>query len=340
MAGKSVGGFFSIGSGKLVDFVGHQDPLTHDVMYAWEPVGGARNVGLTARIWGTVTAAYHLPTGEQWFYVDDGSEVRSDLGDMGVLVYGDADVKQGQFVSVIGLVSVDQSFDSWYRLVRTIETSSAADVQVIRQAPVPERPFSDEFDNVLKPGWSIIPTPGTDPTHVPPTGSISLTLEPGWLALTAPASTASGATYSPMVVQLLQGDWTLDMKVRCAEPGPSSYGYVNVFLTGGPYVNPWQCGECGLYFARGAGQAIVSAGWYLFYNGPASGDVCYLRVRKNGSILLTSYSFDGVTYSIEKGGKVAGACLALCSEVYRNSSNQDTDAYTAYVDYVRFSAPE
>ena len=328
MAGKSVGGFSSVGSAALMDLVGREeDPITHAVSYNWQLVGGASNVGLTAKIWGTVTAIYHLPTGEQWFYVDDGSEVDSDLGDMGVLVYSDADVEYGEFVSVVGVVRVDQSFDSESRLVRTIETSSAADVRVIKDAPLPGRPFSDEFSlPTLKSTWAMFPG----------AGSVSVTSEPGWLALTTPLSTAAGSTYSPYMVQVAQGDWTLDVRVRCPEVQLGDQGYLDIFVSPVLPIDPW----FRVSFVRYGRQAAILVGGpsqFIYY--PA-GDICYLRLRQSGSILYVTYSPDGGSYALEMPFPAAGRYVALCSELYHPAPVQIGQAYTAYVDYVRFTLPE
>ena len=326
MAGKSVGGAYAIGSAKLMNFVGYEeDPRTHAISYDWKPVCGAPNVGLTAKIWGKVTAAYHLPTGERWFYVDDGSDVDSDLGDVGVLVYSDANVTDGQFVSVVGTVSVDQSFDSWYRLVRTIETSSAADVQVLKEAPVPEHPFSDEFDSpTLKPGWKVFPGQG----------NVSLTQEPGWLALTA-ESTTDGGGISPFVVQIAQDDWALDAKVRCPAPA-DSYSEIDIVLSSVPDTLDSEVG-----FWRALGEAGVYAGKWMhgstLYHGPDMGDTCYLRVRQSGGTYFASYSFDGSAYSAETPFTGGIGYVSLC---YHFLGQGPAASYTGYVDYIRRSASQ
>ena len=71
--------------------------------YDWLPTSGANNTGLLVN-WGTVQVALPIAgNGASWLYVDDGSRVVSDLGDVGVLVYSDADVSRGDFVSIQGI---------------------------------------------------------------------------------------------------------------------------------------------------------------------------------------------------------------------------------------------
>lgn len=112
----------------------------------WRPAAGLTNTGLLVKTWGTVEAAYSsATTGAKWFYINDGSNSISDYGDIGILVYSDADVHPGQFVCVTGISSAEPSLDSPDRLVRVIRTRTVDDVQVLREPENVYR-FSDEFD--------------------------------------------------------------------------------------------------------------------------------------------------------------------------------------------------
>lgn len=129
--GRWVGGFDQLGGVSLQDYVTHKLP-GGGMERLWQATGGASNTGMLVKTWGTVNAVYYSPTtNAHWFYLDDGSGVVSDYGDEGIIVYSDADVGQGDFVTVTGVSSTEVSFDSSARLVRSIRPRSADDVAVL-----------------------------------------------------------------------------------------------------------------------------------------------------------------------------------------------------------------
>ena len=143
--------------------------------YSWNPVCGPTNTGLLVKTWGTVKALYQSLDGTRWLYVDDGSSVVTDFGDVGVLVYSDAEVNRGDFVSVQGISSCEPSLEEPGRLIRVIRTRDPADIVVLK-AREPSQPFSDEFDKpTLDQRWGAVAGDG----------SVSTSAEPGWLAITA-----------------------------------------------------------------------------------------------------------------------------------------------------------
>ncbi|MCL4499222.1 MAG: hypothetical protein M1335_03135 [Chloroflexi bacterium] len=143
---------------------------------AWVPRVGADTTGVLVRIWGKVRATYYSPiTDAHWFYVDDGFGASSDGGDNGVLVYGAGDAKEGDYVAVNGISSIEPSYDDVDKLVRVIRMRDAGDAQVLKPAAQPEHPFSDEFNGpTLDPRWVI---------YWGHQEQLSLTVAPGWLTL-------------------------------------------------------------------------------------------------------------------------------------------------------------
>lgn len=128
--GGWVGGFNQSGGASLQNYVRFKLP-TGGTEMRWQATGGASNTGMLIKTWGTVNAVYYSPTTDaHWFYIDDGSGAVSDYGDTGIIVYSDADVAQGDFVTVTGVSSVEVSFDSSARLVRSIRPRTVDDVAV------------------------------------------------------------------------------------------------------------------------------------------------------------------------------------------------------------------
>ncbi len=102
----------------------------------WLPACGGPNTGLLVTTWGIVRSVYHSPTtGASWFYVDDGSRAVSDLGDIGVLVYSEAEPARGSFVSVTGISSTEPSIEDPTRLVRVIRIRGPEDIRTISSIP-------------------------------------------------------------------------------------------------------------------------------------------------------------------------------------------------------------
>ena len=124
-----LGGFYQAGTAALQDFVAYRIP-DDGTGRRWQAAAGASTIGLLATTWGRVNAVYYSPiTNAHWFYIDDGSGVVSDCGDLGVIVYSGADVHQGDCVTVTGVSSIELSFDDATRLVRSIRPRSGGDVR-------------------------------------------------------------------------------------------------------------------------------------------------------------------------------------------------------------------
>ena len=178
--------------------------------YLWKSTGGANNTGLLIKTTGKVTAVYSTPAtasapAGKWFYIDDGSDIVSDLGDIGVLVISDAEVKIGDFVSVTGVSTIDQALDTPQRMVRTIITPNATSVKILKR-PEPKYPMSDEFDgSVLNPMWM---------PYVAPNSSISLTDNPGTLTMSVQPIQDPLSQFSVMLMLPSPGDWDMELKMH------------------------------------------------------------------------------------------------------------------------------
>ncbi len=85
---------------------------------------GLYNVGLRVKVWGRVT---HAESG--FFYLDDGSNVPTDPGRMGVKVYGTA--AEDIYVEVTGISGTETSGDKIIRVIRS------TDIQPIGDDPPP-----------------------------------------------------------------------------------------------------------------------------------------------------------------------------------------------------------
>jgi hypothetical protein len=313
--------------------------------YEWVPAGGAADIGLLARTWGIVRSVYHSPTnGARWFYLDDGFGAVSDLGDKGVIVYSDADVKQRDVVSVTGISSLELSFDSAERLTRVARTRADDDVMVEKPAAQPEHPFSDEFNGPdLNPGWAFY----WDKTMP---ASVSLTQEPGSAAITV--QTAKASPYErPQLTQYAPGGWVCDIKVRCAfVQAPMVNQSIGVRLAATPavpYVSMEQYSASFKYLLT-AGEQWNTDHWeqmvvYDAHTIPMQGDTCYFRIRRAGAVHATLYccvSFDGATYNDEASvGEDSGMQFLTIVPLAGDSSGAGTP-FTAFIDYIRFTPVE
>lgn len=324
---KSVGGAAPQPYPSILDYI-----KKGDAPGAWVRAVGAGNTGLLVTTWGIVRVCYRDPSsGTRWFYVDDGTQAVSDLGDIGVLVYSSKELTEGDFVTVTGISSVEPSLDDPTRLIRVIRTRSADDVQV-RQPSVPGRPISDEFVSpVLSKWWKAAPMSTT-----PDTGGYSLTNEPGQLMIWTNGNYLSGM----QVVQLAGGEWDMETKVRLNRvPGSQVVQIFDLGLAVGlPGTRAMPIGVelaqimCGSS-SSGSYDRIRLAGWTEPV--PFTDDICYLRVRRRTAQTYVSYSTDGVAYSAESESESSSQAPALALQV-RNSS-MEAAFFSVCVDYVRFT---
>lgn len=318
--------------------------------WRWVRMAGASNTGLLVTTWGTVKAIYKSPsTGTRWLYVDDGSATVSDLGDKGVLVYTTAEVSQGDFMSVTGISSVEPSFDDPSRLVRVIRTRGPEDVSVLRPRPVPERPFSDEFDKPkLDTCWAVAADTATG-------GSYSLTEEPGWLTLVAATTRVSWPEtvyYRTQAIQLAEGDWDLEVKVRLfhTEGEEVGQGFGMLLTVTVPYRwqrYPYPPEEpvllAGAYYSHIGGSEPpyrwARAGLYPIHCGqdnvvPRDTDTCFFRVSKRGKTIHAYYSPDGLDYSVEGTSTTNQDYRFFVAYVYTSGIMAP---FAAAIDYIRFT---
>ena len=200
MSNRNIGGAPWLSSTWIQDF--HLKPTM-----GWTMAGGASNVGLLVTTCGTVKSTCQNSTdATKWLYIDDGSEIVTDWGEMGVLVYTDAEVQMGDKVSVTGVSSTEPSIEDPTRLVRVVRMRDAADVQVLARVENHwEYPFSDEFDSpTADPRWLLIPG----------TGSIEVDGTQGCLKLTYIPPLPNQTAIMPKAIQFAPGDWVMDMCVQ------------------------------------------------------------------------------------------------------------------------------
>ncbi|MBI2843525.1 MAG: hypothetical protein HYX78_09005 [Armatimonadetes bacterium] len=105
--------------------------MTNTVLGAPLTGPGMSNVGLLAKITGKVTSIVNSYT----FYIDDGSSVTADGGNLGVKVVANenATVNEGDYVSVVGVVSVGLDGSQAYPVLRTTGSTRV----VVLQAATP-----------------------------------------------------------------------------------------------------------------------------------------------------------------------------------------------------------
>ena len=343
MQNKWVGGA-SVGSAKIEDF--------RQQFGAWVTTGGASNTGLLVKTWGTVTSAYHsAETGARWFYIDDGFGAVSDLGDIGILVYSNADVKLGQFVTVTGVSSVEPSLDEPTRLIRVIRTRTPEDVQVERE-PDPAYPFSDEFDlPVMDNRWATAPKVDAGGQSLPAAGTISLASNPGWLTLSFIEDPEHYKAHSEDVIQPMDGDWDLDAKMRMESDLPEGlYQGIVLVLRREPRGRLLQTEVPGIVLAGlvwlGPEQTESMLLTYVADAIPESdgvtfeGNTRYFKLRKRGDTLYGSASDDGADYCDEFTTNCASRrFLAIYAFSLTNDGSYHVMPMTGLMDYIRFSPP-
>ena len=286
-----LGGSCQVGGASLQDYIAFKIPLD-GTGRRWDTVGGAPNTGVLVTTWGTINAVYESPiTGAHWFYIDDGSGVVSDYGDKGIIVYSDADVRQGDFVTVTGVSSTEVSFDSTSRLARSIRPRTADDVHVlVASVSLPVCPFSDEFDQpTLDDRWILLR--GNAP--------LSLTSNPGWLEMPADAT----QKYSCCILQGITGNSDLYVRVRPRFDSVSSAVAVALTLGMKDDMRWPPSGGVGVSYLATVARAAPGAGVGVIFGDQSGvilgGDTAYLKARLRGSTAYVSASADGVTYSPE-----------------------------------------
>lgn len=307
MPNKCVAGAAALGSARVMDFIAQCDRVTQQTVWNWEYTAGTNNTGLQTRIWGTVTAVYSNPvTGARWFYVDDGSRCVSDFGDVGVLVYSDLEVQEGQFVKLTGVADVEPSMDSPDRLVRIL--------RCVPETEYPEYPFSDEFNGpVLDPRWNNRWAYST----------ASLDVAPGWLALT-PRFMASAAMSQEAV-----GNWDAEFRVRVApaEEQAAYSGTVGLFRDPTAYASS----ALAAVTVQQSGRAVWALGNNVA-NSEAGDGSCWFRVRRRFPDIGVNFSWDGVNWlSSEYVQQVPEACVLVIG------ARSDSSGTTAYFDYFRIT---
>ena len=288
--------------------------------------------GLLVTTWGKVTAVCYSPaSGAHWFHIDDGSQVRCDYGDSGVVVYSDSDVIEGDYVRVTGISSVETALDDTTKLVRVIRTRSSEDVSCLQ--PAGDRfglPFSDEFDSpTLDPRWFL---------QLGKPSYASLTANPGSLTL-MPDPTSNTTVLSPFLLQCAPGNWDMEMKVTPQFNAPSgAYCSVGVVMNSGPFVR-----MSGTTTSTGRGAVLIGSVYdtphtakiTLFDNSYflLPGDTYWIRMRMRRPTLYVSVSADGVNYCPEASDSIPYEYVA-----FRSYSLHNTMAtFQPLIDYIRFT---
>lgn len=287
---------------------------------SWSGAGGANNTGLLVKTCGTVVSTYYsVVTNARWFVIDDDSKTVADLGDTGVLVFSDAAVQQGDFVSVTGISSVTPANDGPARRIRVVRTRNVDDVQVLKAAQKPEMPFSDEFDGVkLDTRWACMGT----------TGSVSLD-GGGWLVV----STAS-KYQEPVLMQCAPGAWDLDVKLTASFTIMGCYSYPDLFLEliRSPddmrKKDPGPTLACFYRTSEGT-KAYVDPSSPIVI---AADDVCYLHFERRAGNVTARLSLNG------------GVCLSEATivadsyyDVFAIGEHSNIGTVTAEFDYLRFT---
>lgn len=320
MRNNWLGGRNSAGDASLQDYVAYKIP-GDGTGREWRTTGGASNIGLLVKTTGIVNGVYHSPINDaHWFYVDDGSGVVSDCGDKGIIVYSDADLRDGNLITVTGISSIEASYDDPTRLVRSIRPRSSEDVRLLQEVvPKSGYPFSDEFDTTpMDFRWL-----GTyDPAQY------SLTSNPGWLTMTGPCDLWTKAP----------GNWDMEVKMRLwfATDGRAPKAqYIGIGMSD-------SSSESGRVWAA----RVTSDGWLttsLYLAEQSLGRVpvdpsrsIWFKVKARLDQVWVSYSMDGVTYStdypFDRGGRSYLQFHAGPSDLAVPVANQ-----RMLIDYVRFS---
>ena len=323
MANKWVGGANIGADTSILDYKKACVPPGTIPEYFWTQAGGANNTGLLIKAFGKVTAVYSTPATTSaptynWFFIDDGSGVVSDLGDTGVLVMSDAEVNVGDYVSVTGVSTVDQAFETPLRVVRAIITPNASSVKILKK-PEPKFPMSDEFDGpVLNPMWITCFASGS---------SISLIDNPGMLTMNV--HTTQESHFCVALMLPVPGDWDMEMKIH------PIFTFIEQQIEFQLY-NPHKIGLEQDY------QSLVSLIPTCDNNiGIANTTVCfpkespiYVSFKKRGSSVDVTVTDGTTSYSPSINPIICippGNCLRI------NGIGYNTSSFTATIDYVRFT---
>lgn len=327
--------------------------------WVWNRASGLNNTGLLIKTWGTVTATYYSPVNDaHWFFVDDGSKVTGDNDDTGVLVFSDADVSAGNFVTVTGNSSVECDTSDSTRLIRSIRSRSIEDVSIVSKVK-PTRPFSDEFDkDKLDSRWAIVTAINSNNIYASSTDRISLTAEPGWVALSIPQINNSYIVNSYHLAQPVLGNWDAELKLKLCSYTiiPAVQGMI-VYLTDDPssYVyysmNQTQNGNnmVHIYTTTDDATANTIHCWTGSDNRVLSGDTAWFKLSKRDSTLYINWSQDGINYSdyVEGEGTISHEFAVeqatgkyLVISIYSTSIRGICYPVTGYCDYIRFTQVE
>lgn len=304
----------------------------------WVTPVGLNNTGLLVTTWGRVVSTDYSPTnGLRWFHLDDGSGMLSDLGDRGVIVYSDADVKRGQLVSVTGISAVEAGIDDPTHLIRVLRPRSVVDVQAYDD-PVVEIPnaFSDEFNgSELDKRWDVLTQFLESQTTYPPyiNADVSLSVNPGWLTISVPGELTHKNVFSPRIVQLAEGDWHLDVRLRLDNVPEQG---VNQGI--GVVLRPYPTSSSGATLAFiGSGTGTTP---YAFSLSPHSltwgGNVWRFTITKRGDS-LTSAMTDEASGKFAVGSIEAKGCKWLTIGAYSMTMETTNNPVTGCVDYIRFT---
>jgi len=333
MTNRDVGGASKWSPMWIWDFRSQRLPDGHSWIWqlGWAPACGANNTGLVVKTWGTVRSIYHsVVNGAKWFYIDDGSGPVSDFGDTGVLVYGDAEIEQGDYVAVTGISSTEPSNDDPSRLIRVIRTRGAKDVQWLAHLlpEIPQYPFTDEFDSpTLDKRW-IVTLGG---------GEISLVERPGWLTITPPMQSGYNPPRPVRLIQFAGGDWDLDMKIEGEWSTDSRVANQFFYALVSNNSDQWPTWPC-----QGAGAKFHRTSTAVSVAGKDAGSVppwtAYFRLRSRAGSLYGSVSADGITYQPQPEARTYGGYIfVLTAYVDFNGSVVPPPSFRVHIDYIRFT---
>lgn len=334
----------------------------HPYMWHWVPATGLNNTGLLVTTWGKVASTYYSQSnGLRWFILDDGSGLVSDCGNQGVVVYSDADVKLGQFVSVTGISSVETAIDQPDYLIRTIRPRTSEDVQVQRDV-VPEYPFSDEFDgNKVDYHWGVVSWLHAYYSYIDGWQSIgSLSVGSSELRIDIPVGGVSGSSpFSKQLVQCVEGDWDMEVKLRIMPTlGQNVFQCIGVALKDRPSspvpliigmpeemeanwlaaIIPQTSNNPDLITGRMQYVAADTQVGYPKMDLDTLAKTVWFKVRKRGDMIYGSASTDGVNYTQEYSKKCFNRCfVAICGFSYSYYSNILPGPFSGFCDYIRFT---